>query len=434
MAVTHPFVSAVSDGADTAVVRPSNWNADHTVAIGGTPAPVLDTTNAAGNATTYLRTNDQLALFDATAPTTQAFSDAAATGSAAIAARRDHKHAWPALGTTAAAVGTSAGGAAATPSKSDHVHATGAGTPATVSTSNATGSGPAAAMTDHVHAHETAHMSHDTIWDAKGDIAAGTAADTASALTVGADDTILMADAAASTGLKWVASASPSAVGTAAVTGTADTFTRGDHVHAHEAAHEAHDTIWDAAGDLVQGTGADTATKLARGTSLTDRLVVNGTSLAWLPHIVTITSTGATVNNSTVLVNVTGMSFAIAASEKWYFQFFGLVTGASATADHKFGWTYPTSCTMTWGPVAGGTAALSGFGYTAASNSPGAILTAASTMATGGLNGQSGIALAGFILNSTNAGTIQLQYAQNTQTVENNTVDANSTMFLWRLA
>ena len=29
--VTHPFVSAVSDGADATLVRPSNWNAGHTL-------------------------------------------------------------------------------------------------------------------------------------------------------------------------------------------------------------------------------------------------------------------------------------------------------------------------------------------------------------------------------------------------------------------
>lgn len=37
------------------------------------------------------------ALFDATAPSTQAFSDAAAVGTAMTAARRDHKHAMPAI-------------------------------------------------------------------------------------------------------------------------------------------------------------------------------------------------------------------------------------------------------------------------------------------------------------------------------------------------
>jgi hypothetical protein len=36
--------------------------------------------------------------FDATVPVTQAFGDAAATGAAAVAARRDHKHGMPSIG------------------------------------------------------------------------------------------------------------------------------------------------------------------------------------------------------------------------------------------------------------------------------------------------------------------------------------------------
>jgi len=43
----------------------------------------------------------------------------------------------------------------------------------------------------------------DVIWDAKGDLAVGTGADTAAKLTVGANNTILMADSAQSTGVKW---------------------------------------------------------------------------------------------------------------------------------------------------------------------------------------------------------------------------------------
>ena len=74
----------------------------------------------------------------------------------------------------------------------------------------------------------------DAIWDAKGDLAGGTGANTAARLAVGADDTILMADTAQATGLKWVASATGSTqvIGDAATTGTADTFSRGDHKHA----------------------------------------------------------------------------------------------------------------------------------------------------------------------------------------------------------
>jgi hypothetical protein len=121
-------------------------------------------------------------------PSTQALGDSAAGGSASTASKNDHKHGLPALGTTAAAIGTSAGGSAATPSKSDHVHATGAGTPSTQAfgDSAATGSGPAGAMTDHKHA--------------------------------------MPSERAAS-------SSTPAAVGTAA-TGTGTTDARSDHIHA----------------------------------------------------------------------------------------------------------------------------------------------------------------------------------------------------------
>ena len=45
--VTHPFVSAISDGADATVVRPSNWNATHSLA--GT----VDVANGGTNISSY---------------------------------------------------------------------------------------------------------------------------------------------------------------------------------------------------------------------------------------------------------------------------------------------------------------------------------------------------------------------------------------------
>lgn len=33
MPVTHPFVSAIANGTNTALVRPSDWNDQHTVSI-----------------------------------------------------------------------------------------------------------------------------------------------------------------------------------------------------------------------------------------------------------------------------------------------------------------------------------------------------------------------------------------------------------------
>src|SRR5262245_21367443 len=49
----------------------------------------------------------------------------------------------------------------------------------------------------------TGSVASDTIFDAKGDLVAGTAADTAARLAVGSNNKMLTADSAQSTGLKW---------------------------------------------------------------------------------------------------------------------------------------------------------------------------------------------------------------------------------------
>lgn len=41
MAITHAFVSAIADDVDTTFVRPSNWNADHTIADGTVTTAML---------------------------------------------------------------------------------------------------------------------------------------------------------------------------------------------------------------------------------------------------------------------------------------------------------------------------------------------------------------------------------------------------------
>lgn len=144
----------------------------------------------------------------------------------------------------------------------------------------ASGGGTVTNVTNVSTAGGAGSVATDTIWDAKGDLAAGTGADAASKLTVGADDTILMADAAQATGLKWVASATPStqAFGDAAAVGTGDTFTRGDHKHAmpadpvtaHVAAADPHtgyvlESVLDAKGDLITATADNTPAKLTVG-------------------------------------------------------------------------------------------------------------------------------------------------------------------------
>jgi len=90
------------------------------------PTVSLGTAHAAGTATTVLRTDATFAAFDATVPTTQAVGDSAATGSAAVAARRDHVHGMPAFGTAtniADVTLTENAGASALLPRADHVHA-----------------------------------------------------------------------------------------------------------------------------------------------------------------------------------------------------------------------------------------------------------------------------------------------------------------------
>lgn len=80
-----------------------------TVAAGitgfATPAVVLGTATAAGAATTTIRSDSTIVAFDTTAPSTQAFGDAAVVGVIAKAARRDHKHAMMADPFTGAVAG-----------------------------------------------------------------------------------------------------------------------------------------------------------------------------------------------------------------------------------------------------------------------------------------------------------------------------------------
>jgi len=96
----------------------------------------------------------------------------------------------------------------------------------------------AGTIVEHTHSATDADEANDLVnkADAKGDTLVATAADTWARKAVGADDTILMADAAQADGLKWAAPAAPgaSAPGDTAAAGTGDSFTRGDHRHSRE--------------------------------------------------------------------------------------------------------------------------------------------------------------------------------------------------------
>lgn len=101
-------------------------------------------------------------------------------------------------------------------------------------------------------------MSTDALWDAKGDLAAGTGANTGAKLSVGANDRILIADSTQATGLRW---ATPAEVRTAI-----DVPTTGDAIL---------DALIDAKGDLIVGTADNTPARLPVGTTNDETLLVD---------------------------------------------------------------------------------------------------------------------------------------------------------------
>lgn len=86
-----------------------------------TPALTLSTSNIEGSADTVIRSDATVLVFDATAPNVIQPDDAAAAGSASIAARRDHEHGIVCAAPVATGTANAEGSATSFP-RSDHVH------------------------------------------------------------------------------------------------------------------------------------------------------------------------------------------------------------------------------------------------------------------------------------------------------------------------
>lgn len=177
------------------------------------------------------------------------------------------------------------------------------------------------------------------------------------------------------------------------------------------------------------GAGAPTdatyLTTSANGT-LSNEVVVTAPSSGGNVAKIVRKTADETVNNSSTLQNDDHLLLALASSEVWKFEFWLMYTSGS-TPDFKAAITVPASATLVWETL--GATDTSSVVYGAAT------ITASGTSRDfASSTGTRFLKITGIVANSTNAGNLQLQWAQNTATVSDTIVLTNSTLTAWKLA
>lgn len=143
-----------------------------------------------------------------------------------------------------------------------------------------------------------------------------------------------------------------------------------------------------------------------------------------------VKSAGQIVNNSAALANDTELTIAVSANTVYAFQLSLLFTSGT-TPDVKWGFTFPTGATCAWGAVrmvssSGGVTGDGDFGAYASATSGSSTVNAAGT---GGVQ----IALtSGALIVGANAGSLTVQWAQNTANASDTTVHVGSSLLVTR--
>lgn len=136
-----------------------------------------------------------------------------------------------------------------------------------------------------------------------------------------------------------------------------------------------------------------------------------------------------TVQNNT-LQNDDHLKFPIEPNEVWFVEAFLKVRSVSVNSDFLVGWNFSAAgMTATWdlnGPQ--GT-----WGAVALATTVPTARGIAGSRAQGSANGDYGVLVAGWFENGANAGTLNLQWAQNTTTAEDTKVLTNSNLRIRRL-
>ncbi len=184
-------------------------------------------------------------------------------------------------------------------------------------------------------------------------------------------------------------------------------------------------------------------TKLGVGGNGTILSAASGeaTGLKWINGDFSVVKTiDETINDSAVFQNDNELVFTLVANTSYVFELLLLLNAVSVTPDFKFQWTVPAGATMFWGPPvvvrpggANPTVWASYWGSVPSGMVPNALLTEASTIVEEGINGTRGVVYSGIVRCAGTAGSLQLQWAQNTQTAEDSKVLKDSYLKIRKL-
>lgn len=134
------------------------------------------------------------------------------------------------------------------------------------------------------------------------------------------------------------------------------------------------------------------------------------------------------VTSSTVLVNDNALSVSVLASATYHFQcYLDYEGGTGGSADIKWQWTVPSGAVMHYHAAYQGAGGSANVGNTNTASTS----IAARTQGAGTLCGTT---MTGTLTVSVTAGTLQLQWAQNTSNGTATIVHAGSSLALWQIA
>jgi hypothetical protein len=163
--------------------------------------------------------------------------------------------------------------------------------------------------------------------------------------------------------------------------------------------------------------------------------MVRGTDTNYIPrvggggggHSIVIKAADETVNNSNALQDDDELFLAVGANEKWLFEFYLLQNSVSINSDLKFGFNYPVGCSIYWGQPVNRWVRVN------TTSTPGAIARETDGDTGGSGNLTQGLRITALVINGANAGFVTLKWCQNTATVEDTKILAESCIIATKL-